>query len=276
MPIRFDRRGAGRGLAALAVLGLLIGRGPALVTTAFANWAAVVAVAPCGDRSLPGHPSGAAGALPEPGATAWWQLAHARCAGDVAGTQTALQAVVQQSPARLDVLRALAPAAVAVAQQAADRYPDQAAAQLWLGDAQLVAGTPPAAIRAYERGLALQPHDANSWLLLGELYVARGDTVAAAHAYDQACRYVDHGKNGCPRAGDLHMQLHEYVQSAAAYQTADQQTGTAFHAQARAAALALLAEGHTAEAVPILQALAQAGDAEARRQLQQLGKPIQP
>ena len=125
-------------------------------------------------------------------------------------------------------------------------------------------------------GVALQPNDANDWLLLGELYVLQGDTAAAAHAYDQACRYVDHGKNGCPRAGTLHMQLHEYVQAAAAFQAAEQQAGAAFHTQERAAALALLAEGRTAEAVPILQALAQAGDAAAQQQLQQLGKPIQP
>lgn len=275
MPIRF-KRWVRRWTPLLAVaVALLIGRGPALATTAFANWAAVAAVTPCGGSRLPGRPTGAGVALAAD-TRAWLRLAHARCAGDAAGTAAAVRALVQQAPARLDVLRALAPSDSALAQQAADRYPDRALPQLWLGDALRVAGDTPAAIHAYERGLAQQPTDANGWLLLGELYVAQGDTAAAAHAYDQACRYVDHGKNGCPRAGALYMQLHEYVQSAAAYQAADRQAGTAFHPQERAAALALLAAGRSAEAVPILQALAQAGDAEARRQLQQLGKPIHP
>ncbi len=275
MPIRFDRRFGPRLLLAFALPILLIGRGPALATAAVGNWAALAAVTPCGAHALPGRPAGVPAVLP-PATVAWLQFTHARCAGNPADVAVALRAAVQQSPARLAVLRATAPSDVALAQAAAARYPDQAGAYLWLGDAQYAAGDAPAAIRAYVRGLALQPTDANSWLLLGELYQAQGASVAAVQAYDQACRYVDHGKNGCPNAGALHMQLHEYGAAAASYQAADHQTGPVFHAQQRAAALALLAGGHSAEAVPILQTLAQAGDDEARRQLQQLGKPIQP
>ncbi|HMA33564.1 MAG TPA: tetratricopeptide repeat protein [Chloroflexia bacterium] len=261
-------RGGAAGLLAAGVLLLLALRAPSLAHSLVRNQVAIAGVAACGQPPLLAlDPAPAGRAAPDQGA--WLAFAQARCRGDSAAVRAAGHDLLATAATRLDLVRVVAPTDSDLADFAARRYPDQAAAQFWLGDARAAHNDPPGAIAAYVRGLAIQPADAETWMALGHLYAAQGDEAATAKAYGQACYYVDHGKNGCLLAGQLDLKLGQYAPAAEAYRRVLQQLGTA-PAYEQGLVTALLALGRTDEAIPYLRSLAAGGSTDAQQTLDRL------
>src|SRR5262249_6617430 len=145
---------ASPGWLLIGLVALALAAGPRLAGAAAANWAAVGQMTPCGHAPGPARPA-AAPDMPgvDPAQRAWLQAAQARCRGDAAASEAALQATLAISPAQLEIARAIAPQDRPLAETAAAHYPDNAAAQLWLADARAAASDSAGAISAYERGL---------------------------------------------------------------------------------------------------------------------------
>lgn len=201
----------------------------------------------------------------------WLEGAVAHCRGDEAAARAAWRQLLAASSARLPAVRAAAPQDVTLAQLAAERYPEEAVAFFWLGEAQAAAGQAHEAIAAYERALVLDPADGVAWRMLGDLY-QESETAGwqtAARAYDEACFRWDRGKNGCLRAGRLYLEQGRYGLAADRYRRSLQQLRGYTDSQ-RGLAEALLALGQAEEALPYLRALAEKGDEQAREQLRQL------
>lgn len=200
---------------------------------------------------------------------AWFTAVSARCRGDADSERQSWQSVVAGSGARIQAIRAAAPADTHLAQLAAATHPQLAEGHFWLGDVLKAQGDIVGAIQAYAAGLALRPNDAKTWLALGELFLAQDDWRAAAQAYDRACLYVDQGKNGCPRAGQIYLDQGMYDLAAQRYR--DSLGQVPGWAPARLGlARALLGLGESEEAARYLEPLAAEGNAEAQQLLYQL------
>lgn len=202
----------------------------------------------------------------------WLIAQRANCQQDLQAAEVAWQQTLDASPERLSLIRSAVPYHLVLAQYAATRYPEQAEAFFWLGDAYKEQGDNLKAVQAYEAGLILQPEqDANAWMSVGRLYEAEGDWERAVHAYDQACHYVDRGKNGCPGAGRLYFEHEQYELAAQRYREAMQQLP--YWQPARLGlARTLLAMGQIEEARLHLTFLANEGNTIAQTLLNQLSE----
>ncbi len=78
------------------------------------------------------------------------------------------------------------PAAQEQYQAALELVPDESAALLGLGDAQLQQHDPRGAVASYQRAIALEPRNAEAYLRLGEAYHQQGDVAAALSTWQQA------------------------------------------------------------------------------------------
>ena len=90
------------------------------------------------------------------------------------------------TPARLTLLRVVAPDDTALAEQAVQRYPDLPQALVWRAG-QLEMDNPSASIELYSRALALNSVPYDWWLGLGRAYEQAGDYQAALNAYQTGC-----------------------------------------------------------------------------------------
>lgn len=258
-------------LIALTMAALAM-RTPLLFRDANVTEAAVKAQAVCLDteRDTSAVSNLAASAAAAPGPINWLVSSALLCKGDKLGSNQALRRMIAASPDRIALARDIAHNNIALARYAAERYPDNGTAYAWLGDAQVLAGNSDEAQAAYERSTILEPKDADAWLALGKLYENASSMAQAAEAYDQACLYVDHPKNGCPSAGRVHLKLGEYEQAIASFTRSIQQIGYFWPESEQGLVDALLALGRKEEAIPHLQALADNGSQQARKQLDEL------
>lgn len=131
----------------------------------------------------------------------WYAGLVRNMAGDVAGRNAAWSGLLDCSTDYTGYMAVLAADDTALAQQAIETEPENAAGYFWLAPVVAVSN-PQQAIELYEAGLELAPTDAHRWLALAEL-LEPNDPVAALDAYLLACRNGDPGANGCLRAGSL-------------------------------------------------------------------------
>jgi tetratricopeptide (TPR) repeat protein len=202
----------------------------------------------------------------------WLTAQKADCQQDQDEAELAWRQTLANTSERLTLVRSAAPYNVALAQYAAELYPEQAEAYFWLGDAYREEGQNPQALQAYETGLTWQPEqDANAWMSVGRLYEAEGAWEQAVHAYSQACHYVDQGKNGCPHAGRLYLAHEQYELAAQRYRDSLNQL-PGWHPARLGLAQALLELGQIEEAQAHLTLLANEGNRAAQDLLNQLSE----
>lgn len=251
---------------------LLVWLMPGMIDTLARNRAAVQAAAGCGDE---GASTRQAWPKSAPGASAaqdaWLAVIQARCRGDDAAARLALNEALAVSDERLDVAHAIENDNVDLARFASDRYPNNAEAHFWLGEALTKADDKSGAIQAYEQGLELQP-DANVWMELGSLYQSKDEYLQAVEAFDQACVLKDIQANGCSSAGELYLKLGNYELAAQRFQTSINEISQTWLPSEKGLVTALMALGRTQEAIPHLRILADNGSTEAQQTLQKLGQ----
>jgi tetratricopeptide (TPR) repeat protein len=107
-------------------------------------------------------------------------------AGDATTAGRDWAAAVQADEGYVGRVRDHAPTDAALATLAATRYPDDAEAAEWLGDA-LTATQPAAALTAYQRAVARQPDASLVWEKMGTLAAAQGQADLARTADRHAC-----------------------------------------------------------------------------------------
>ena len=198
------------------------------------------------------------------------QLSH--CLGHEQEAAGGWLAVLADAPDRMDLVRAIRPFDMTLAQYATSLYPGNAQAFFWLGDAYQEGGQNIEALQAYETGLTWQPEqDANAWMSVGRLHEEEGSWEQAEHAYNQACYYVDQGKNGCPNAGRLYLAREQYELAAQRYRDSMKQLPD-WQPARLGLAQALLGLGQTDEARAHLTFLANEGNRAAQDLLNQLSE----
>lgn len=131
----------------------------------------------------------------------WYVGLVQNMAGDGPGRDAAWSGLLDCSTAYTGYMAVLAADDTALARQAIESEPENAAGYFWLASAVATAD-PRQAIKLYEAGLEFAPTDAHRWLALAEL-LEPNDPTAALDAYLLACRHGDPGANGCLRAGSL-------------------------------------------------------------------------
>lgn len=258
-------------LLILFSLGLLAWQSPALLASWQHNRLALQTRAVC-FQTATGQPGGAAAAASSAG-PAWAAAMQAHCRGDQNSEQAAWRAVIAASESRLSLAHAAAHDDFELARLSAETYPHNPKAWLWLAELLEKQGSREAAVLAYRTALEYRPYDGVLWVRVGNLLEQQNDPQAAILAFERACALQDLGGNGCYRAGLLYLQQQLYDQAAGHFYNALAQIGSAYRPAELGLARALAGQGQTAEAIQRLQPLAEAGDGEARRLIDQLQGP---
>lgn len=131
----------------------------------------------------------------------WYAGLSYHVAGDPAGRTAAWGKLLECTGDYTTFMSVLAAGDVALAGQAIEAQPDDAAGYFWLAEG-MAQESPADAIVLYERGLGLAPGDGRQWIALARL-LEPTDEAAAMEAYLQACLNGDPGANGCLNAGAL-------------------------------------------------------------------------
>lgn len=194
-------------------------------------------------------------------------LAH--CQGDLEAEQTTWSSYLTLTNLRLVVIRALQPENLDLAKQAALAYPGDFTASFWYAELLEKAGEDQAALQVYQQAAEARPLFGLVYYRIGTLYEKMGDRQAALQAYDRACGLGDQGKNGCVHAGRLYLVLGQYELAEKSFRTSLVQLHN-FPTSIIGLARALLGQGRTAEAIQVLQPLADSGNTDAEELLASL------
>lgn len=201
---------------------------------------------------------------------AWSQFIKARCLGDEDRVKAASFSLLKISDERLNLIRRAHPYDLELANFASTHYPGSAETNFWLGDALKQSGQIEAAMVVYEIGLTLDETDGDAWFALGQLYGEHRTWEQAALAFEHSCTYPDKGKNGCHQAGILYYENGSYEIAVDRFEKSLRIIGEGWLRSQKGLADSLLALGRVEQAIPHLEMLAERGDGDAQKLLDEL------